>query len=108
MSSPLTIEGSVVFTTYEPVANTSGCTVQPGTTREYVLKAVNATPSLELDGTTGLSISDRSRMLETGSIVDEPVIIFTDDGGGSSFLGTAKGSLNIGTDRVIRTFWYQE
>jgi type IV pilus assembly protein PilY1 len=111
LSSPLTIDGQVVFTTYEPMANTSGCSVQPGTTREYVMRVNNATPTLDLEGdgtAPSLNVDDRSRTLATGSIVDAPVIIFTKDGGGSTFLGTTQGSINIGTDRVIKTFWYQE
>lgn len=111
LSTPLTIDGQVIFTTYEPEANTSGCSVQPGTTREYVVKVTNATPTLDLEGDgtgTDLNVDDRARVLDTGSIVDGPVIIFTVSGGGSTFLGTSKGSVNIGTDRIIKTFWYQE
>ncbi len=108
LSSPLTIDGQVVFVTYEPKANTSGCTVQPGTSREYVLRVSNATPTIDFNNDGVLNEDDRSETLNTGSIVDEPVMVFTGDGGGTTFLGTEKGSLSIGTDRVIRTFWYQE
>ncbi len=111
LSSPLIIDGQVVFTTYEPEPSTSGCVVQPGTTREYVVDVLNATPTVNLDDPDtddALVAADRSRTLATGSIVDEPVIIFTEEGGGTSFLGTAKGSVNIGTNRIIKTFWYQE
>jgi type IV pilus assembly protein PilY1 len=109
LSTPLTIEGQVVFTTYDPEANSSGCSVQPGTSREYVVKASNATPTVDMDSDDAINTGDRSRVLITGSIVDEPVVVITKEGGASTFIGTEKGSINIGAaDRVIKTFWYQE
>ncbi len=111
LSSPLTVFGKAVFTTYTPATNLTGCTVQPGLSREYVVNLSNATPALNLDNfgdVDNLTVGDRSRQLASGSIVDEPIIVFTEEGGGSTFLGTEQGSLNIGNDRVVKTFWYQE
>ncbi len=106
LSTPLTIGGAVIFTTYEPNATLVDCVPTPGTSREYVLKLTDATPVIDFDVSGNLTKADRSKQLLSGTIVDEPVLIFTNDGG-STFVGTEKGGFEI-ENRATRTFWHKE
>jgi len=107
LSTPLTVDGNVIFTTYEPTVRLDGCTVQPGTSREYVVNVTNGSPAINRSGGEYVK-ADRARELKAGTIVDEPVLIFTEHGGGSTFLGTEKGSYDITSNRATRTFWYEK
>lgn len=103
LSTPLIVDGKVIFTTYEPTSKIVGCTVQPGTSREYVVNLRDGSAVFEIAGQLS-----RSRELKAGTIIDEAVIIFTDHGGGSTFLGVEKGMYNIINNRATRTFWYEK
>lgn len=103
LSTPLIVDGKVIFTTYEPTSTMIGCTVQPGKSREYVVNLLDGSAVFKVGG-----IVSRSRELKSGSIIDEPVIIFTEDGGGSTFLGVEQGMYDIINNRATRTFWYEK
>ena len=106
LSTPLTIGGNVIFTSYEPSAGLVNCVPTPGTSRQYIVNLADATPVVDFDVSGDLSKSDRSKQLQAGTIVDEPVLIFTEDGG-SVFVGTEKSGVEI-ENRATRTFWYKE
>jgi type IV pilus assembly protein PilY1 len=108
LSTPLTVDGKVIFTTYEPTARLVGCTAQPGISREYLVKLIDGSPAIDVNGDGTLTEDDRSVELDTGTIVDEPVIIFTEHGGGTTFLGTEQGTYSIDNNRATRTFWYEK
>ncbi len=107
LSRPLVVEGKVVFTTYEPTASLVGCIPVPGKSREYILSVLDASAVVEINNVDGLTKADRSGTLNLQGIVDDTVVVVTDDGTGA-FQGTQKSGLELDTDRAIRTFWYQE
>lgn len=108
LSTPLTVDGKVIFTTYEPTARLVGCTAQPGISREYIVKLVDGSPAIDRNNDGNLTPEDRYVDLKTGTIVDEPVIIFTEHGGGTTFLGTEKGTYEIDNNRATRSFWFEK
>jgi type IV pilus assembly protein PilY1 len=110
LSVPLTIDGKVLFATYEPTATLVNCAPTPGTARAYLVSLFDATTEND---------TNRFETLKAGTIVDEPVLIITSmdvvvDGetttttGGATFFGTEKSGLELGNDLAIRTFWYQK
>jgi len=107
LSRPLVVEGSVIFTTYEPKASLVGCTPVPGQSREYIVSVLDASATVEKDDVDGLSTSDRSSLLELQGIVDDTVLVKTEDGQGG-FQGTQKSGIDLGGDSAVRTFWYQD
>ncbi len=107
LSRPLVIDGKVVFTTYEPTARVVGCTAVPGQSREYIVSLLDASAVVDFDNIDGLTKDDRSSDLNIQGIVDDTVVVITEDGIGA-FQGTQKSGLDLGSDRAIRTFWYQE
>jgi type IV pilus assembly protein PilY1 len=107
LSTPLTFKGTVTFTTYEPNSNsvTSNCIPAAGVTRVYQVKMEDASPVNEWDDVSGLTEADRGELLQTSSIVDEPVIICT-GAGCDMFVGAEKPPVGTpNTDRVVKTFW---
>ena len=106
LSKPLTIDGEVTFTTYEPTAQLQGCTVLPGTARRYKLKLVDASGALKFIDADGNVTYGRSEILQAGTIVD-PSIICT-GAGCTQFAGTEDDADDITIGRAVRTFWYEE
>lgn len=110
LSSPSAIEGKAIFTTYQPAATNTGCAIDPGTTREYVIQIKDATPAFDLNNNNAeeLTQADRGRDLKTSNIVDQPTVPYTEEGGASTKIGTEDGTNPFGSSQVIKTFWYQE
>ncbi|NIB40249.1 VWA domain-containing protein [Pseudomaricurvus alkylphenolicus] len=107
LSRPLVVEGTVVFTTYEPLASNVGCEPVPGRSREYLVNILDATSTIDRDDIEGLSRDDRSDILNVMGIVDDIVIVMTGEGI-QGFQGTQHSDLDLGLDRAVRTYWYQE
>jgi len=107
LSTPLTHNGTVAFTTYQP--NPGGaagsCIPAVGATRVYRVDIDDAGPADIRDDVTVLTEDDRSRRLRSGGIVDEPVIVCTGDGC-DLFAGAKKLPVETpGNSRVVKTFW---
>lgn len=105
ISTPLIFEGDAIFVTYEPTAQLVNCQLQSGTTRAYRVRLSDGVPSRNVNGGNWTK-DDRITDLGSGSLIDQPVAIFTEHGGGTVFVGTE--ALESESDRVSRTFWYNE
>src|SRR5690606_12359094 len=112
LSAPITIAGTVFFTTYQPdaVTNAEACSAQIGGGNAYnfsVLRAA-ATIDWDLDGSID-PLEDRALRLG-GGIPSDVVPVFTKEGvvgivgieGGAAQLGTLSGLPRF------RTYWYEE
>jgi type IV pilus assembly protein PilY1 len=112
LSAPVTIAGSVFFTTYQPdvASNTDLCSAQIGGGNAYNFNVLNAGATIDwdLDGTVE-SLADRALSLG-GGIPSDVVPVFTKEGivgivgieGGAAQLGTLSGLPRF------RTYWYEE
>lgn len=110
LSTPLSVRGSVTFTTYEPTNEAGSCTPKAGTSRVYVMSLEDATAT-EQWGDVTPSPSDppeRSYTLDTPSIVEEPVIICTEEGC-ELFVGPEQPPVDLlEGGQIIRTYWRQD
>jgi type IV pilus assembly protein PilY1 len=114
LSSPVTLAGTVFFTTYLPaqVVNVSACTLVEGSGVLYGINVLNGASVFNWDQSPvsdPLSIQDRRYALGSG-IPSAAVPIFTPDGvplliGGSG--GATILDLGIALPRT-RTFWFDE
>ena len=85
LSTPLTFNGVVYFTTYEPQTTTVGCVPTAGTSRLYELNSSNATPANNLDNSSdasNLTKSDRSLTLTDIGLPPDPVHMRVQDSSG--------------------------
>jgi len=114
LSSPITLEGKVFFTTYLPdkVVSTSACQLLEGSGVLYAIDVLNGTAVFNFDGslvTDPLSLGDRRLTLGAG-IPSSAVPIFNPNGiplliGGSG--GATVIDLGIKLPKE-RTFWFEE
>lgn len=104
---PVVVDGKVVFTTYEPRVVVTTCQPEVGLTREYIINVLDGTAVIDRDDISGLSKGDRSREVALTGIVDDLVVVVTEEGS-AAYLGPIKSDLDLGSDRAIRTFWHQE
>lgn len=112
LSAPITIAGTVFFTTYLPDAQTSTdqCSANIGGGRAYNFNILNAAATIDwnLDDSVD-ELGDRSKELG-GGIPSDVVPVFTKEGivgivgieGGAAQLGTLSGLPRF------RTYWYEE
>ncbi|MBT8143121.1 MAG: hypothetical protein KJO55_00370, partial [Gammaproteobacteria bacterium] len=74
-----TVDGTVIFTSFSPVASTIPCEPGQGLNKLYQVSVFDASPVTNLDGVgseTALSISDRSKALAQTGIAPTPTFIF--------------------------------
>jgi type IV pilus assembly protein PilY1 len=109
LSTPLSFRGTVVFTTYQPDSSAISCKPKAGKSRVYQVYLGDAQPVNNWDDVdSDLNEDDRSEGLETGSIIDEPVIICT-DGGCDVFAGAEKPGVDLApSERIVKTFWRKD
>lgn len=111
LSAPLTLAGTVLFTTYSPDAsnNVDACAANIGGGFAYNFDILSTKATLDWN-TTGLDeVADRKQALG-GGIPSDVVPIFTKEGivgivgveGGATQLGTLAGLPRF------RTYWYEE
>ena len=112
LSAPLTLAGTVFFTTYEPSAsnNLDACAAQIGGGSAYEFNILNAAATLDwnLDGAVN-ALTDRSRSLG-GGIPSDVVPVFTKEGI-VGIVGIEGGAAQLGTLSALprfRTYWYRE
>ena len=114
LSSPITLEGKVFFTTYLPdqVVNASACKLLEGRGLLYGINVLNGTAVFNFDGSPvadPLSLADRRLELGAG-IPSSAIPIFNPDGiplliGGSG--GATVIDLGIKLPKQ-RTYWFEE
>ncbi len=108
LSRPAVFNGKVLFSTYEPKASVKKCVAVVGLNREYIVSVLDATAVVNRgDLDSDLTKADRSADVYLPGIVDDPVLIMTEEGS-QLYLGTQKSDLDLPLDRAVRTFWYQE
>lgn len=107
LSRPTVIEGTILFTTYEPAAGVIGCTPVAGQNRSYLVNVMDATAVINRDDVDGLDKRDRSALLNVLGIVGEGTLVTT---GENSELkcGTQDCGLVLDGANTVRTFWFQE
>jgi type IV pilus assembly protein PilY1 len=127
-ASAITVNGVVMFTTFQPDAESSDCVVT-GSTRIYVVRADTARASIDLDGDGKITSADVSLRMPT---LTEPAAVVVhlgapdasdsrgSDGGGDSTSNKpvvalipecVVGGITLKTcasaTALIRTFWYR-
>lgn len=111
LSTPLSFRGGVSFTTYEPRNESDSCTPKAGTSRFYLARLSDGTVPEDLNRVTPPVVDgpiDRFTVLKTASIVDEPVIICTDQGC-ELFAGPEQPPIPLlEGDNIVRTHWRQD
>ena len=110
LAKSLTVNNQVIFTSYEPNNTTStGCSAAIGTSRVYVVSAVDAVPMLDMDEDGDEEKNDRSSNLATSSIAPEPFALIPDGADPLILIGpeTPLDDLEFGS-LSIRTYWYQK
>ena len=114
LSSPITLEGTVNFTTYlpDPPSSSTPCKLVEGSGFLYAINVLNGTAVINFDGSSDidpLTIADRRLALGAG-IPSSAIPIFNPDGiplliGGSG--GATIVDLGITLPKE-RTFWFEE
>lgn len=112
LSTPVVINNQVIFTTYEPaVPDDATCTAVAGLGRVYLMNALNANPTADLDGSGTLDKNDRSRELKAASIPPSPKILFPAESDQPLVLiGPEQplGDINLGlTAEWKKVYWYE-
>ncbi|GMQ76261.1 MAG: hypothetical protein BMS9Abin01_1531 [Gammaproteobacteria bacterium] len=114
LSSPITLEGKLVFTTYLPeaVVNLAACSLAEGEGAAYGINVLNGSAIFNWDespDTDPLSVADRKLTLGAG-IPSSAVPIFTQEEI-SLLIGTSSGTKTLKTGIKLprqRTFWFEE
>ena len=89
LSESRTFDGTIIFTTFTPVAGSSACVPGRGLNKLYQVNIADASPVTNLDGIgdgEALTITDRSRDLAQTGIAPTPTFLFPPSGD------------NVGTD----------
>ena len=112
LAAPVTIAGTVFFTTYVPDTATSNvCDAAEGTGRAFALDILSASPAIDWDG-DGSYANDAGDVVQNlgAGIPSEAVPIFTEEGV-TLLVGTGGGAANLGEVSGLprfRTYWYEE
>jgi type IV pilus assembly protein PilY1 len=120
LADAVTLNGTVLFTTYQPerAADLDPCLPANGRNRVYALKVDNAAPALDLNDNQRLDNGDWARDLATRGIAGEVTLVVesrdannrgndTDELGRRSFcaVGVEVLSKCVNLGGVVRTFW---
>ena len=111
LSSPLTIQGQIYFTTYLPdgTAASGSCAPTPGSGRVYSVNLNNGAPTKNRNVTddngnrTPSTPGDRYSELKAAGIPSEVVALTPND-----LLLPDLSIEQVDSDRIWRTFWYQD
>ena len=110
LSSSVTVDHTVLFTTYLPEVNSISCSAAEGTGAVYAVSVLNGAPVLDLDDSgspTILSITDRSTRLKHAGIPPATSVLFPEIGDATFVIGTENFS-EFKLDGVRRrTFWQE-
>lgn len=113
LSAPISVAGTVFFTTYLPTENNTSADVcvgaQIGSGKAYNFDILSTKASVDWDGDGDVDVADRGLSLG-GGIPSDVVPVFTKEGvvgivgieGGATQLGTLSGLPRF------RTYWYEE
>ena len=112
LSTSVTVNNMIIFTTYQPDSVANSCSAVNGTGRVYIVSVFDASPTEDLDESGDIdSTSDRSRILQSGSIPPAPKILLPEGGAPTVLIGPEQplGDINLNTiDEWQRTYWYEQ
>ena len=122
LASPLTLRGTVYFSTYVPATSTSdllACGPAEGSGFEYAISLQDASATIDYDSTNTvvvsgieypLQIEDRKRELKSGGVPSDHVYVSYTDEDGNNYTGVIPADLGPGKDlgkQQVRSFWYE-
>lgn len=107
LARPIIVNGVVTVTSYTPNMTPSSCEPDGGVSRLYKINITTGTPAFNLDTTNNeITRDDYSVSLAHQGIIDESVVVLTEDG-----LGIATG-LQLDSAQLSRkfskTYWYEK
>ncbi len=108
LSHPITFQGSVIFTTYAPMAPTSACSAALGGGYLYMVNMWDATPIMNLDGIGGpdnLTKNDRKKQLGRMGIPPSPQIMMPDGDANPIILVGPEAYTPNSSEIRSRTYW---
>jgi len=115
LSSAVTVDGNLIFTTYIPSAETASCEAAIGSGAVYILDLATGNPVKNLyaeaektgESTEILTGRDRSRALTAPGIPPEATVLFPELGKATAFAGRETlDEVQIDTLKT-RTFWQE-
>ncbi|MEJ2682080.1 MAG: hypothetical protein P8144_11580 [Gammaproteobacteria bacterium] len=111
LSSPLTVSGNLIFSTYEPSVAVNACSGATGIGRVYLMDIGTAEPNEDLNNSNNVDKLDRHRVLASPSIPPTPKLLFPEDATEPVLLIGPEQPLSdvslVDTDEWERTFWYE-
>lgn len=113
LSSSITVNSQVIFTTYIPVKGSNPCSPDIGIGRVYVLNILDGTPTLNLSEINGgpndpLTVEDRSQDLRRAGIPPKPRVLFPDNGDAPTLLIGPEEGPDIDLGRLAkRVSWVE-
>ena len=111
LSSSVTADHKVLFTTYLPEIDSVACSAAEGTGAVYAVSVLNGAPVIDLyepGTTTALTIEDRSRILNHAGIPVSTSVLFPETGDATFVVGTEKLREFKLDELRRRTFWQEK
>ena len=111
LSSSVTADHRVLFTTYLPDIESIACSAAEGSGAVYAVSVLNGAPVLDLDksgSTLALTINDRSRILNHAGIPASTSVLFPETGDATVVVGTEKLQEFKLDELRRRTFWQEK
>ncbi len=105
LSTALTFENKILFTTYQPetTQSTSACQVSIGTGRFYFMSIVDATPVAQLTTAPLPSRANRVKDLKVSALPPSPQPVFTKNDV-RVLVGTEELPINV-KKKILKTYW---
>ncbi|MGQ7844113.1 PilC/PilY family type IV pilus protein [Granulosicoccus sp. 3-233] len=111
LSSSVTADHKVLFTTYLPEAQSSTCSAAEGSGKVYAVSVFNGAPVLDLDkenNKNDLTKEDRARTLDHAGIPPPTSLLFPEVGNATVVVGTETLQELDLNDLRRRTFWQEK
>jgi type IV pilus assembly protein PilY1 len=114
VSSATTVSGTTFFNTNQPSSSAGGgsCGSNLGIARQYLIGFADASATIDLNGTGGITLADRSMIHSGGGYLPSPVPLVVDING-TKQQGVCSGVScltppGLTLERRTRTYWYKE
>lgn len=106
LSTGLTTDGDLIFTTYSPEFNSTTCAPSNGTSRKYTMsiKTAAASGPNVIDNGTGVVKTERYETLETSGIAPDSIKLNLD--GQPVILTGLNQDTRPPSDTLFKTYWY--
>jgi len=116
VSSATSVAGTVFFNTNQPSATAGGsgvtCTSNLGVARSYLVGFADAGATVDVNGTGGITIADRSTIHEGGGYLPSPVPVVVEIDG-QKYQAVISGTAvqtppGLTLEKRSRAFWYKQ